>query len=72
MSHLNLFFRDIFQVYVQSNISLTKEFFIRSSAELGFGNDVILKIIKSLYGILEAEIHWFNTYHKHHTKKLVM
>ena len=57
MSHLNLFFRDIFQVYVQSNISLTKEFFIRSFVEFGFENDVILKIIKSLYKVSEVEIH---------------
>ena len=57
MSHLNLFFRNISQVYVQSNISLTKEFFIRSSAELDFEDGAILKIIKSLYEIPEAEIH---------------
>ena len=57
MSHLNLFFRDISQVYVQSNISLTKEFFIRSSAELNFGDGAILKIIKSLYEIFEIEVH---------------
>ena len=57
MSHLNLFFRDIFQIYVQSNISLAKIFFIRSSVELGFGDDVILKIIKSLYEVPEIEIH---------------
>ena len=72
MSHLNLFFRNIFQIYVQSNISLTKEFFIRLSAELGFEDDAILKIIKSLYKVFEIEIHWFNTYYKHYTEKLVM
>ena len=57
MSHLSLFFRDIFQIYVQSNISLTKKFFIRSFVELGFEDDAILKIIKSLYEIPEIEIH---------------
>ena len=57
MSHLSLFFRDISQIYVQSNISLTKEFFIRSSAELNFGNDAILKIIKLLYESFEVEIY---------------
>ena len=72
MSHLNLFLRNISQIYVQSNTSLAREFFIRSSAELDFENDVILKIIKSLYEIPETETHWFNTYHKHHTEKLVM
>ena len=57
MSHLNLLLRDIFQVYVQSNISLTREFFIRSSVELDFEDDAILKIIKSFYEIFEVEIH---------------
>ena len=57
MSHLNLFFRNISQTYVQSSISLTKKFFIRSFVELDFEDDAILKIIKSLYEILEIEIH---------------
>ena len=57
MSHLDLFLRNIFQVYVQSNISLAKEFFIRPPAELGFEDGAILKIIKSLYEILEVGIH---------------
>ena len=72
MSHLSFFLRDISQVYVQSTISLTRRFFIRSSIELEFRENTILKIIKSFYGISEAETHWFNTYHKHHTEKLAM
>ena len=56
MSHLNLFFRNIFQIYVQSIISLAKKFFIRSSVELRLG-DAILKIIKSFYEVSEAETH---------------
>ena len=56
MSHLSLFFRDIFQVYVQSIISLTRKFFIRSSIELEF-EDAIFKVIKFLYGVSEAEAH---------------
>ena len=56
MSHLNLFFRNISQVYVQSTISLARKFFIRPSIELGFG-DAIFKIIKFLYGVFEAEAH---------------
>ena len=56
MSHLNLFFRDISQVYIQSIISLAKKFFIRPSVKLRFGN-AIFKIIKSLYEISKAETH---------------
>ena len=57
MSHLSLFFRKFFQIYVQSNISLTREFFIRLSVELDFEDNAILKIIKSLYKVFEIEIH---------------
>ena len=56
MSHLSFFLKDIFQVYVQSIISLTKKFFIRPSVELGLGN-AIFKIIKLLYKVSEAGTH---------------
>ena len=56
MSHLNLYLRDISQIYVQSIISLARKFFIRSFVELGF-EDAILKIIKSFYEVSEAEAH---------------
>ena len=72
MSHLNLFLRDISQVYVQSIISLARKFFIRPSIELGLREGTILKIIKPLYEVSEAGTHWFNTYHRHHTEKLAM
>ena len=57
MSHLSLFLRNIFQVYVQSTISLTRQFFIRPSVELGFKDNSILKIIKPLYEIPETKVH---------------
>ena len=57
MSHLSLFFRNIFQAYVQSIISLAKIFFIRPPIELELKEGTILKIIKSFYGVSEAEVH---------------
>jgi hypothetical protein len=68
----HLYLRDITQAYVQSKISLNREFFIRSLFELDLSKESILKIIKSLYDVLETETHWFNTYQKHHKKKLFM
>ncbi len=49
-------------------------FFIRSSFDLDIdlSDDAILRIIKSLYDVSEAEAHWFNTYHDHHKKNLNM
>jgi hypothetical protein len=58
----HLYLRDITQAYVQSKISLNREFFICSSLELDLSERSILKIIKSLYDVSETETHWFNTY----------
>jgi hypothetical protein len=32
----------------------------------------ILRVIKPLYGIAEAGVHWWATYHKHHCENLGM
>ncbi len=68
----HLYLRDITQAYVQSKTSLNREFFIRSPFELNLSERSILKIIKSLYEVSKTETHWFNTYQKHHKKKLSM
>ena len=57
MSHLSFFLKNISQIYVQSIISLTKQFFIKSSIELGFKKGIVLKMIKSFYEVSEAETH---------------
>jgi hypothetical protein len=33
---------------------------------------LILKVLKPLYGVPEAENHWFKTYYAHHVKNLNM
>jgi hypothetical protein len=68
----DLYLRDIIQTYVQSKILLNREFFICSFLELDLSERSILKVIKSLYDVSETETHWFNTYQKHHKKKLSM
>jgi hypothetical protein len=68
----NLYLRDIIQTYVQSKIFLNRAFFIRSFSELDLSKNSILRVVKPLYNVLETETHWFNTYQKHHKKKLSM
>ncbi len=68
----DLYLRDIIQTYVQSKIFLNRAFFIRSLSELDLSKNSILRVVKSLYNVLETETHWFNTYQKHHKKKLSM
>jgi hypothetical protein len=70
--HCHFYLRDITQTYVQSKISLNREFFIRSLFELDLSKNSILRVVKLLYDVLETETHWFNTYQKHHKKKLSM
>ncbi len=53
----HLYLRNITQVYVQSKISLNREFFIRSFFEFDLSEKLILKIIKSLYEVSETETH---------------
>jgi O-acetyl-ADP-ribose deacetylase (regulator of RNase III) len=60
-SKMNLYLRDIIQTYVQSITSLNRDFFVRSFVELIKHLDIdtnsILKIIKSLYDVLEIDNH---------------
>ena len=67
-----LYLRNIFQAYVQSAISLIKKFYICFSIELELEFDHVLKMIKLLYEIFEIDVHWYNIYHNHHTKQLIM
>jgi hypothetical protein len=59
ISHLNLYLRNVIQAYVQSTTKLNRKFYARSShnVELELNDHAILRIMKSLYEILEAENH---------------
>ena len=67
-----LYFQNIFQAYVQSVISLIKKFYIRLLTELELKINHVFKMIKSLYEIFEIDVRWYNIYHNHHTKQLIM
>jgi hypothetical protein len=76
LSDTKLYLRDIAQAYVQFADSLNRDFFIKSSHELIIMLEVppntILRVIKSLYEVLEAGNHWFKTYHAHYLNVLDM
>ena len=73
---IKLYLRDVTQAYVQSISELNRDFYIRPphelAAMLGASHDCILKMMKPLYGVPEAENHWFATYQKHHIQRLGM
>jgi hypothetical protein len=53
----HLYLRDITQAYVQSKTFLNRQFFIRSFFELDLSKDSILRVVKLLYDVFEAEAH---------------
>jgi hypothetical protein len=55
----HLYLKNITQVYIQSKSLFNRMFFIRSSFDLDIdlSDDAILRIIKSLYDVSEAEAH---------------
>ncbi len=61
LSNMNLHLRNITSTYVQSITSLNRDFFVHSSVKLIKHLDIdshsILKIVKSLYDVLEANNH---------------
>jgi hypothetical protein len=73
---MNLYLKNIIQMYIQLITSLNRDFFVRSFVELIKHLDIvsnsILKMIKLLYDVLEINNHWFVIYHAHHVNKLDM
>jgi hypothetical protein len=76
MGDIGLYLRDISQAYIQSTTSLNRDFYIKPlyelAQQLGLQEQSILKVVKPLYGVLEAGNHWFKTYYSHHVKNLSM
>jgi hypothetical protein len=71
-----LYLRNISQAYIQSSTKLVRDFYIRVPEELSTTleiiKNIVVKIIRPLYGIPEAGNHWFKTYYTHYIKKLNM
>ena len=65
-----LYLCNVSQAYVQSTLDLNQDFFIRPFPELitmiGASPECILKVVKPLHVVPEAENHWFATYHNYH------
>ncbi|KAI0994393.1 hypothetical protein K3495_g13789 [Podosphaera aphanis] len=66
--------RDITQAYPQSRSELSRTILSALPAELKdkYPDKTIIRVIKPLYGIAEAGVHWFATYQKHHINELDM
>jgi hypothetical protein len=66
--------RDITQAYPQAQTDLKRTILAHLPTELvhRYPKGTLLHVIKPLYGIAEAGVHWWTTYHGHHCKELDM
>lgn len=66
--------RDITQAYTQAHDPLTRTVIAYLPLELRdrYPPDTVLLILKPLYGLAESGLHWYKTYHTHHTETLGM
>ncbi|KJZ69915.1 hypothetical protein HIM_10700 [Hirsutella minnesotensis 3608] len=71
---MTLSLRDITQAYPQSQTELFRTILTYLPTELQgkYPHETIIRVIKPLYGIAEAGVHWFRTYQQHHLKNLDM
>eukprot|EP00171_Calliarthron_tuberculosum_P004960 IDg4960t1 len=70
--YFQVFTRDISQAYTQSDTLVQRDIFVVPPAEFGVDGATLLKVKKPLYGLPEAGVHWFGTYHRHHIQSLKM
>ncbi|KAF1934675.1 hypothetical protein EJ02DRAFT_429126 [Clathrospora elynae] len=66
--------RNITQAYPQAQTNLKRTILAHLPTELvsRYPEGMLLYVIKTLYGIAEAGVHWWATYHRHHCKELDM
>ncbi|KAF7577809.1 hypothetical protein PtrM4_020490 [Pyrenophora tritici-repentis] len=71
---MNIELRDITQAYPQAQTTLKRTILAHLPTELvhRYPEGTLLHVIKPLYGIAEAGVHWWTTYHGHHCKELDM
>lgn len=69
-----LFLRDITQAYIQSTTMLARRILARPPKEIMKFLPVgtLMEVLRPLYGIAKAGLHWWNTYWKHLCEKLSM
>lgn len=70
LENMTLFKREVIKVCVQSQTALERPVYIRPPAELNLPAEVVLKVVKPMYGIPESGFHRYLTYLEHHLETL--
>jgi hypothetical protein len=63
---------DVTQAFVQSTENLLRDIYLEPAKELQMDQDLVLKLIKPLYGLSDSGDHWARTLNEHHKRDLGM
>lgn len=67
-----IFLRDISLAYTESTSQMTRIISVRPPRVLNMPPNTLVKVVRPLYGLPEAGIHWFVIYYDHYCKSLSM
>lgn len=67
---VKMFTHDITQPYIQSRSTLERNVFIKAQTEMDLPTGSVLRVVKPLYGIVEACLHWYITDLFHHINNM--
>lgn len=65
-SDMQTFSQDITQEYVQNSSKFERDVYISPPPELRLPSDIVLKIVRLLYGVPESGFHWYLPFLDHH------
>lgn len=66
------FTRHVSQAYVQSEPTAQLPIFVRRSVVLKLSSGFLLRVMRSLYGQPEPDLHWYRTNYGHQVEKFTM
>lgn len=67
-----MFGRSIAQDYIQSRSDLERNVLLKAPAKIKIPPDTVLRVVKPLFGIPDAVLHWYLKYLSHHIDEVEM
>lgn len=70
--NMTLCTRDVAQTYVQRNKTLQRPVYMETPDKMNIPGNVVIQVLRPLYGIPERGLHWYLTYLEYHMEALGM
>jgi hypothetical protein len=64
--------RDVSTAFLQSDSTISRRVYMFPSPEMGLPPESLLRVVRPLYGLPEAPLHWYSTYSRYHRETLGM